>query len=1768
MKLLIDNIKSNKKKVILVLLIIIILSIGFSYAYYKISLKSDGNNVAKSDCFELELTSENDAITLNNMYPISDEEGLKTTGYTFTIKNICSIYASYQVNLEDLEVAKKLSNEYVKVSINNSIPKLLSTYQTVTPAIKEAIGSYMLTGGTLAPKDMNNSSKTYTLRLWMDYDTPLSDETTNAGFKNKISVIATARTKEELANNLAISYNGTYTENKSTINVSAHSDKYNIIEYSYDNLTFNSLDNPSKDVNITVDNTNNNYENIYFKDEVGNVTEKSINNSAVTLVGSLDGEKTKVEINNIPSDKSTKEYQFSKDNINWITSDSNSYSFDDLGSENTLYGRVVYADNNVDTYSIDSTNFAVAKLNEINYSSLNAAVKKVSGKEKSTVYLLKDICENINVTEDKNISLDLQSHSVSCSDNTTALLTNNGSLEIKNGNISNNLKTIINNGSITQLSGTISSTLEDNPTVINNPSASYTLNDGVISSKKSNAFVNQGTYIMNGGTISSDIDGLIFANMGGEATFTTGNIISSSQSSTLIYNRVGTVNLNGINLSNQSNVLFNGDSNGYHEAILNINGGSFSTNGIAIDNYAVINHKGGTISSDNDTSVTVLNEENSTYNLDGGSISSEKSNAIRNNGILKMLSGNLTSAGSFPTLANDNGTSTLKGGTITNTGTEALVYNATGTVNLEGIELSNTNLVIKNGDENITTGTININSGTVSSEDKAAIRNYGIISHSGGTVSSNSTSELTVNNQATGSYTLSWGSITSSTSNAFNNLGTFEMTSGTMTTNGNSPTYVNNGGTTTLKSGTIQNAGNNPLVYNLVGTTTIDGINLANKGTTVQNGNSDNTTAILNINSGTVSSEDKAAIDNYATVNHSGGTISSNATSSVTVYNPATGSYNLSGGMIKSLTNTIKNVGTFVMTSGTLTTDGDYSTYYNNGGTATFKGGTIQNPGNSVLVNNKAGTTTIDGINLANKGITVKNGDSDNTTAILNINSGTISSEEESAIDNYATVNHSDGALSSSATSSVTVYNLATGRYTLSGGSITSSASNAFSNRGTFVMTSGTLTTDVDYSTYYNNGGTATFKGGTIQNPGNSVLINNKAGTTTIDGINLANKSVAIQNGNSDNTTAILNVKSGTISSEESLAISNYATVNHSDGTISSNATASVTVANRATGSYTLNGGMITSKTNVFNNLGTFMMTSGTMTTDGNYPTYYNNGGTATFQGGTIQNPGNKSLVYNLAGTTNIEGINLTNKGTTVQNGDSDNTTAILNINSGAISSEENLAIRNYATVNHLDGTVSSNTTSSVTVYNLATGSYTLSGGSITSSASNAFSNRGTFMMTSGTMTTNDNSPTYYNNDGTATFQGGTIQNTGNNILVYNLVGTTNIDGINLANKSVAIQNGNSDNTTAILNINSGTISSEENLAISNYATVNHSDGTVSSSATSKVTVINATAGSYTLSGGSITSNTGNAFINQGTFMMKSGTMTTGGNAPTYVNNGGTTTINDGIIIQSQKNRALIYNLAGTTNIEGINLNNKDVTVQNGASDNTTAILNINSGTISSEEEAAIINYATVNHSGGTVSSNATSKVTVYNPATGSYTLSGGSITSSASNAFSNLGTFVMTSGTMTTDGNAPTYVNNGGTATIRGGTIIQSQNNSPLVYNKVGTTNIDGMSFTHNSSALKNGNAIDDSVIMNLTNCNITSTGSTAITNYGSLTITNGSVTSSAANAINNSRKVTLKGNAKITSSIKNYPTIYNKSGATLTKDSTVTVTNMGGGTAIYNAS
>ena len=238
--------------------------------------------MASSKCFKVNITNESEAITLNNLHPITDEEGLKSSNYSFTIENTCDTYAMYQVNLEDIlddTITKRLNNKYIKISLNDGTPKVLNTYQGVTPTLKNADASFKLTSGSLSPKGSSNDSVNYNLKLWMDYDTPALDEVMSATFKSKISVVSIYTEEDKLTNNITITYNTKatdYTKDSETIDINATSTNYNLIEYSSDNITYTSIDTPSKDVTITKTYTEDKDETIYFRDEMGNLKSESV----------------------------------------------------------------------------------------------------------------------------------------------------------------------------------------------------------------------------------------------------------------------------------------------------------------------------------------------------------------------------------------------------------------------------------------------------------------------------------------------------------------------------------------------------------------------------------------------------------------------------------------------------------------------------------------------------------------------------------------------------------------------------------------------------------------------------------------------------------------------------------------------------------------------------------------------------------------------------------------------------------------------------------------------------------------------------------------------------------------------------------------------------------------------------------------------------------------------------------------------------------------------------------------------------------------------------------------------------------------------------------------------------------------------------------------------------------------------------------------------------------------------------------------------------
>src|SRR5574344_2072350 len=179
----------NKKNKLLIAIVVILLvltvTIGVSYAYWKLSFVQTTANSLATDCFSITFTEDTSNIALTNAYPLLDADGEKLTPYTFTIKNNCTSYASYQVNLEVLNTST-LAGSYLKMELDSNTPKLLTSNSTVTKTLSDATTSYNIANGYLDP----SASKTYNLRIWMKDSTTATDDAQNKTWNGKVTVVA------------------------------------------------------------------------------------------------------------------------------------------------------------------------------------------------------------------------------------------------------------------------------------------------------------------------------------------------------------------------------------------------------------------------------------------------------------------------------------------------------------------------------------------------------------------------------------------------------------------------------------------------------------------------------------------------------------------------------------------------------------------------------------------------------------------------------------------------------------------------------------------------------------------------------------------------------------------------------------------------------------------------------------------------------------------------------------------------------------------------------------------------------------------------------------------------------------------------------------------------------------------------------------------------------------------------------------------------------------------------------------------------------------------------------------------------------------------------------------------------------------------------------------------------------------------------------------------------------------------------------------------
>jgi len=179
----------NKKVTIAIISVIalVLVIIGITYAYWLVTETQTDRNVITTGCLDITLNGEANDITLENQFPMTDEDGLKLTPYEFTVTNNCNTAVDYQINLESLgEENESISSSAIKIALDDDVLSLLSERNIATPTLEETYDSRVIKMSRLSSVGSEGSSISHKLKMWIDSNAPISEM--NKSFRSKITV--------------------------------------------------------------------------------------------------------------------------------------------------------------------------------------------------------------------------------------------------------------------------------------------------------------------------------------------------------------------------------------------------------------------------------------------------------------------------------------------------------------------------------------------------------------------------------------------------------------------------------------------------------------------------------------------------------------------------------------------------------------------------------------------------------------------------------------------------------------------------------------------------------------------------------------------------------------------------------------------------------------------------------------------------------------------------------------------------------------------------------------------------------------------------------------------------------------------------------------------------------------------------------------------------------------------------------------------------------------------------------------------------------------------------------------------------------------------------------------------------------------------------------------------------------------------------------------------------------------------------------------------
>ena len=192
-----DIIENEKKKrtILYGLLVTVLVLIGVTYAYYRITkTQTNSNVIGTRTCLNTTLTEETSEIVLSDAFPISDEDGLKQSPFTFTLTNNCDSYVKVTIALVS-EYRTSTSTSYLK---DNYVKSNLSTKGTsdgnsvILSTLSLGEVDTNTEGYVLKTTGLKNKeAKSFDLRLWLDSETT-NEQGLNKTWKGKIVVSVVA----------------------------------------------------------------------------------------------------------------------------------------------------------------------------------------------------------------------------------------------------------------------------------------------------------------------------------------------------------------------------------------------------------------------------------------------------------------------------------------------------------------------------------------------------------------------------------------------------------------------------------------------------------------------------------------------------------------------------------------------------------------------------------------------------------------------------------------------------------------------------------------------------------------------------------------------------------------------------------------------------------------------------------------------------------------------------------------------------------------------------------------------------------------------------------------------------------------------------------------------------------------------------------------------------------------------------------------------------------------------------------------------------------------------------------------------------------------------------------------------------------------------------------------------------------------------------------------------------------------------------------------